>query len=177
MKLSVPKYLWFATAALITVSIVSPLFAPVSHAQREGSDEKKTAKQDFKKLKTPVPYSKRSISRGRQIYMRYCTECHGPNGKALIDVIANATDLTNPKRWFSGTTEGEIFRSIRDGAGVSMPPFSMQMKKEEDMWHLVNYIRSLWPKDKRPELQDSKKKKLEAKQGSTTSQSEGESHE
>jgi mono/diheme cytochrome c family protein len=177
MIFSVPRYAWIATVALMAATMAFPLFTTVGHAQTEGSDEKKVAKQDFKKLKTPVPYSKRSISRGRQIYIRYCTECHGPDGKALMDVIADATDLTNPKRWLSGTTEGEIFRSIRDGAGVSMPPFSMQMKKEEDMWHLVNYIRSLWPKDKRPELQDPNKKKLEAKQGSTTPRSEGESHE
>ena len=70
----------------------------------------------------------------------------------INDIIADATDLTNTKRWFSGSTEGEVFRSIRDGAGVAMPPYKSKIRKEEDIWHLVNFVRSLWPKDQRPEL-------------------------
>ena len=74
---------------------------------------------------------------------------------AIVDVIANATDLTNPKAWKSGTSEGEIFRSIRDGAGEAMPPFAEKVPKEEDLWHLVNYTRNLWPDSARPKLEKS----------------------
>lgn len=108
---------------------------------------------DFKALKSPVAYTSESIKRGKTLYVRMCTECHGPDGKALMDVIADATDLTSPKLWLSGTTEGEIFRSILDGAGVSMPPYKTQIRREEDMWHLVNFVRSLWPESVRPQLQ------------------------
>jgi mono/diheme cytochrome c family protein len=52
-----------------------------------------------------------------------------------------------------------MFRSIRDGAGASMPAFKTQLRSEEDMWHLVNYIRSLWPESARPPLQESADKK------------------
>ena len=103
-----------------------------------------------RKLKSPVPYSKASIARGKVVYTRECTECHGADGKSLIDVVANATDLTDPKAWTSGTSEGEIFRSIRDGAGEAMPPFAEKVSKEEDIWHMVNYLRSLWPASARP---------------------------
>ena len=112
---------------------------------------------DFKQLKNPVPNTKKSIARGKMIFVRQCAECHGPDGKSLIDVIADATDLTQPKLWFSGTTEGEAFRSIRDGAGVSMPPFKATIRREEDMWHLVNFIRNLWPVAKRPAVQEETK--------------------
>lgn len=124
----------------------------------EAGSEKSEEAIDYKKLKSPVPYSKRSIARGKMIYRRYCTECHGLDGKALMDVVADATNLTEPARWRSGTAEGEIFRSISEGAGIDMPPFKFQLQKEEDMWHLVNFIRSLWPEDKRPELQEEPKK-------------------
>ena len=82
--------------------------------------------------------------------------CILPNGKAQVDVVADATDLTNPKLFKSGTSEGEIFRSIRDGAGETMPPFKTQISKEEDFWHLVNFIRNLWPEGVRPEVQPEK---------------------
>ena len=112
-------------------------------------------REEARKLKSPVPFSKASIARGKILYTRACTECHGADGKSLVDVIANATDLTNPKAWKSGTSEGEIFRSIRDGAGEAMPPFAEKVSKEEDLWHLVNYLRSLWPDSARPKLEKS----------------------
>ncbi|HEV8001659.1 MAG TPA: c-type cytochrome [Planctomycetaceae bacterium] len=117
--------------------------------------EKPLASEAARKLKSPVPFSKPSIARGKVLYVRACTECHGADGKSQVDVIANATDLTNPKAWKSGTSEGEIFRSIRDGAGEAMPPFAEKVSKEEDLWHMVNYLRSLWPDSARPKLEKS----------------------
>lgn len=112
-----------------------------------------TATTDFKSLANPFPPTEKSIRRGGLIFARYCTECHGPDGKALLDVVADATDLTSPRLWYSGTTEGEIFRSIRDGAGEAMPPFKGKLAGEADIWHLVNFTRNLWPAAVRPEVQ------------------------
>jgi mono/diheme cytochrome c family protein len=119
-----------------------------------GSDALLTREQ-ARKLKSPVPFSKASIGRGQILYKRACTECHGGDGKSLVDVVANATDLTNPKAYRSGTSPGEIFRSIRDGAGESMPPFAEKVSKEEDLWNMVNYLRSLWPESARPAFEKS----------------------
>lgn len=91
-----------------------------------------------------IPYTKESITKGRSVFARNCVGCHGADGKAMVDVVADATDLTAPKTWKNGHTEQEIFRSIRDGQGASMPAFKAQLG-ELDMWHLVNFIRSLWP--------------------------------
>lgn len=111
--------------------------------------------EDAKKLKNPVPYSKESLARGRVLYNHACTECHGSDGKSLVDVIANATDLTQPKFWANGTSDGEIFRSIRDGVGDSMPAFKEEIETEEGIWDLVNFTRSLWPAAMRPKLQET----------------------
>jgi mono/diheme cytochrome c family protein len=119
-------------------------------SQSEGS---RMSTEEAKKLKSPVPFTRESIAQGRTLFSRNCTTCHGNDGKSQVDVVANATDLTDPKVWGSGTSEGEIFRSIRDGAGDAMPPFKSQLSKEEDIWHLVNFIRSLWPEPLRPKLQ------------------------
>ena len=35
-----------------------------------------------------------------------------------------------------------------------MPAFHSQIRQEEDLWHLVNFIRNLWPESTRPPLQD-----------------------
>ena len=123
-----------------------------------GAGDTKLSQADARKLKNPVAYTKKSISRGRIIYSQNCTGCHGADGKAELAVIAEATDLTSPKLYKNGTSDGEIFRSIRDGAGDQMPPFSSQIDKEEDLWHLVNFIHSLWPESMRPVLQEDKSK-------------------
>jgi cbb3-type cytochrome c oxidase subunit III len=106
---------------------------------------------DAKALKNPVSNTAKSIARGKLLFVTSgCVSCHGNDGKALIEVVANATDLTNPKVWKNGTAEGQIFRSIRDGAGGAMPAFKGQIGQEEDVWNLVNFIHSLWPQDQRP---------------------------
>jgi mono/diheme cytochrome c family protein len=142
--------------------ITAALWGAMTAASTTWSDDTPAAKssgerlttEEAKKLKSPVPFSKASIARGKILYTRECTECHGADGKSLVDVIANATDLTDPKAWNSGTSEGEIFRSIRDGAGEAMPPFADKFTKEGDLWHMVNYLRSLWPESARPKLQE-----------------------
>jgi mono/diheme cytochrome c family protein len=128
--------------------------AACSEDTAEAKGTKLLTSEQAKKLKSPVPFGKGSIARGKVLYTRECTECHGADGKSLLDVVANATDLTDPKAWKSGISEGEVFRSIRDGAGEAMPPFSEKFPKEKDLWDLTNYLRSLWPEPARPKLQE-----------------------
>ena len=56
------------------------------------------------------------------------------------------SNLTDDK-WDRGSTDGEIFMVIRDGAG---PKFDMKGYKakmtETDIWNVVNYLRSVQAK-------------------------------
>lgn len=138
------------------VRCVAALLAAIGFGAAQEND--RISREGAKKLKSPVPFSKKSIAQGRNMFVRYCTACHGPDGKATVDVMGDATDLTNPKVWKSGTSEGEIFRSIRDGAGDTMPAFKSQVPQEQDIWYLVQYIHSLWPDALRPPLEDKEGK-------------------
>ncbi len=144
---------------LVLVFVCLLLGAPATFVTRGAAatqdDNGRLTEEQVKQLKNPIPFSKASIAKGLILYRRDCVECHGADGKSQVDVIANATDLTEPKYWKSGITQGEVFRSIRDGAGDSMPPFSDTIEKEEDLWHVVNYVISLWPEDARPKLNDA----------------------
>jgi mono/diheme cytochrome c family protein len=122
-----------------------------------GDAPAKLTREEAQKLKNPVADTKTSIARGRVIFMQNCTTCHGENGKAEGSLIADATDLTSPQLYKSGSSEGEIFHSIRDGAGDQMPAFKSQLDSETDIWNLVNFIRSLWPAAMRPPVQDDGK--------------------
>jgi mono/diheme cytochrome c family protein len=116
-------------------------------SQQVAADAPPLSADAAKALKNPVPTSSDSIARGKRLYQTHgCANCHGADGKALVEIVANATDLTDPSVWKNGTDEGLVFRSIRDGAGLAMPPFKTEVTEQEDLWHLVNFVRSLWPK-------------------------------
>ena len=97
----------------------------------------------------PVTPDAASVTRGGQVFQQYCTECHGRDGKAQVDVISDATDLTEPEAYYSGASEQDIFNSISNGAGVAMPAWNVQIADETDIWHLVYFIRSLWTEEQR----------------------------
>jgi len=71
--------------------------------------------------------------------------CHGLNaeGSPGNDLTPAAPDLTD-KECKNGSTDGEIFNSIKNGIGpdFNMGAFTDQLK-DEDIWKVVNYVRSL----------------------------------
>ncbi|MBK9520754.1 MAG: c-type cytochrome [Rhodocyclaceae bacterium] len=95
-----------------------------------------------------TPPGAESISKGRALYMSNCTACHGNDGKSQVDVVSNATDLTEPLLYHNGTTDADITRSIRDGVGGVMPAWGAVFNNEESIENLKNFIKSLWPTKK-----------------------------
>jgi mono/diheme cytochrome c family protein len=85
-----------------------------------------------------------SVAQGAKLYQLYCTECHGRDGRAQMDVISDATDLTDPQAYYSGSTREDIFTSIDKGAGVAMPAWGAQLGGDDNIWSLVDFIQSLW---------------------------------
>ena len=72
--------------------------------------------------------------------------CASPGCCCRDRVPRYPSDLTDAK-WDRGSTDGEIFLVIRDGAG---PDFTMKGYKgrmaDNDIWNVVNYLRSVGPK-------------------------------
>jgi mono/diheme cytochrome c family protein len=96
------------------------------------------------KIKNPVAATPESIAAGQTVY-RKCAPCHGAQGQGGPgnDLIPAAPSLVDDM-WDHGSTDGEIFNNIKNGIG---PDFNMvpwkDMLKDEDMWNVVNYIRTL----------------------------------
>ena len=97
------------------------------------------------KIQNPTPASADSIAAGQQLYRRYCASCHGANaeGGQGNDLIPAAPDLTD-KDWKHGASDGEIFSVIKNGVPpeLNMVPFADQIK-DPDIWHIVNYVKSI----------------------------------
>ena len=90
------------------------------------------------------PEDAAAIERGAQLFQQYCTECHGRDGRAQLDVISDATDLTQPTYYYSGSSDQEVYNSIANGAGVAMPAWRAQLGSDAAVWDLVYYVKTLW---------------------------------
>lgn len=105
---------------------------------------------DAAALKNPVKATPASIAAGKKLYDTQCATCHGDSGKGDGKMAASITtgpkpsDLTDAS-WKHGSTDGEIFTLIRDGSkGTGMRGYAARMKPD-DIWNVVNYLRTLGP--------------------------------
>ena len=101
-------------------------------------------------LSSPMPTTPESVDAGAATYARHCVTCHGVTGRGDGQLAAataaygsrpsNLTDTT----WQHGSSDGEIFVTIRDGIG---PDFAMDAYRERltepEIWNLVNYLHTL----------------------------------
>jgi mono/diheme cytochrome c family protein len=101
---------------------------------------------EAKKMKAAVPSSPAAIEAGKQLYTKYCRFCHGDTGLGdgrLAPKNSKPSDLTD-KEWTRGSSEGEIFWIIQNGAP---PEYQMKGLKgkvsDADTWNLVHFVRSL----------------------------------
>ena len=97
-------------------------------------------------IKNPSrPPTPNRLPRASRAFKRHCATCHGINaeGGPGNDLIPAAPDLTDDT-WDHGSTDGEIFDNIKNGMApdFNMVPWKDQLK-DEDIWNVVNYLRSI----------------------------------
>ena len=95
-------------------------------------------------LRNPFPPNAESISAGSEVYVRWCQSCHGESGRgdgpgaAGLDPPPADLVIHVPLH-----PEADLFRFIRDGiSGTAMTGLGDSLTNEE-MWHVVNYIKTL----------------------------------
>lgn len=80
-----------------------------------------------------------------QIFKKYCTECHGVDGRAQTKKgkYSHARDIADGQ-WQDEVSDERIFNSIMNGRNIrgNMPGFSKEISDEEAN-ALVTYVRQL----------------------------------
>lgn len=144
-----------AIASLLMASMIAP--APAAQDSQKSAPRKDTEKGGA--VKGPLPYTSGSLARGKQFYLLHCVECHDQDGRGLGRRDFNGTppaDLTDPEAWVYGTSPESVFATIRNGTKEDMPGYKDKLQ-DEQIWHVVNFVRSLWPEAKRPKMQTTEK--------------------
>jgi mono/diheme cytochrome c family protein len=103
------------------------------------------------KAPNPVKSTPASLAAGKKTYGYDCAMCHGKDGDGKGDLAADMKlkmlDYTDPAA-LKDMTDGELFYIIKNGKG-DMPAEGDRAKSEE-VWNLVNYVRSFAKKDAKP---------------------------
>ena len=99
---------------------------------------------EYNNMENPYAGVKDRDKIGFDIYSVYCQSCHGKKGqgdginsKLLETPVADFTDQS-----FKEQTDGSLYYKVFKGRN-EMPAFDRIITDEEDLWMLVNYIRSL----------------------------------
>ena len=97
-----------------------------------------------KKMKNPVASDAESIAAGKALWSTHCKSCHGTKG--LGDGTKAATLKTEPgdfsKPSVQAQSDGSLFYKTSEGRD-DMPSYKKKIPDQDDIWSLVNYIRTL----------------------------------
>ncbi|GAB3687828.1 cytochrome c [Spirosoma flavus] len=93
-------------------------------------------------LTNPIPQTEKSMAEGQLLYTRYCSHCHGADGKGDGPVGKEYKGVPNYSSDALKTlNDGHIFHVITHGKG-RMWPHGSQITPE-DRWKIVQYVHKL----------------------------------
>jgi mono/diheme cytochrome c family protein len=118
---------------LFTVLFVTVLMAFVPKSQNDPWP----VPDKYKNMANPVKSDATSIATGKSLFNQHCKSCHGPKA-AQLDTESG--DFTKPD--FQKQTDGALFYKTSEGR-KDMPSFKKKIADQEEIWAVVNYMRTL----------------------------------
>lgn len=98
----------------------------------------------YVKVVNPQKSDQKSYKEGKELYAKHCQSCHGKTG--LGDGSKAAQLKSEPGNFslasFQKQTDGALFYKITEGRD-DMPSFKKKLDDADEMWELINYIRTL----------------------------------
>ncbi len=97
----------------------------------------------YNKMKNPVKTDAESLATGKSLWATHCQSCHGKQGRG--DGAKAAQLKTAPedftKAGVQSQSDGALFYKTLEGRD-DMPSFKKKIADQDDIWALVNYIRT-----------------------------------
>ena len=131
-------------AALLVIAAAMAFLVTAAAAAAQEPPAEPHERADAQALENPVEPTRESLVAGRQRYVFLCRQCHGNRGAGDGDMSHAGgipSDFTDDV-WTHGASDGEIFTVIKEGVTADMQGYGNQLR-DEDIWNLVNYIKSL----------------------------------
>lgn len=97
----------------------------------------------YNKMPNPVKSDAASIAAGKEVWTKHCQSCHGKSGKgdgpkaAQLKTLPPDLSQADAQR----QTDGAMFYKTIEGRD-DMPSFKKKIPDQEDLWSVINYIRT-----------------------------------
>ena len=129
--------------SLLILSISCLAFMLVSFISKQ-VQEPWNAPEKYAKMANPVKADAASIAEGKELYVKHCQSCHGKKGKGdgskAAQLDTDCGDFTTAA--FAKQSDGSIFYKTQEGR-KDMPSYKKKIPDQNEIWSVVNYVRTL----------------------------------
>jgi mono/diheme cytochrome c family protein len=98
----------------------------------------------YKNKVNPLKGNAESVATGKTLYNQHCKSCHGAKGKGdgpkAAQLDTECGDFT--KASFHAQTDGSLFYKVYQGR-KDMPSYKTKIPDADDIWAVVNFMRTL----------------------------------
>lgn len=99
--------------------------------------------EKYLKMANPVKADAESLATGKELWAKHCQSCHGKTGKGdgskAAQLKTTPEDLGKPE--IQKQPDGAFFYKTSTGR-KDMPSFNKKIPDQEDIWAIVNYLRT-----------------------------------
>ena len=124
---------------LVVIAIVSFAF----YSFTDEVQEEWVVPEEYEKMKNPTDPTV-DLAIGKSLYNKHCKSCHGKegygDGSKADEVEGDLGDFSSEE--FHAQSDGAIFYKSYIGRD-DMPNYEKKIPDEEDMWLVVNYMRTM----------------------------------
>jgi mono/diheme cytochrome c family protein len=127
---------------LCTLAIVFAFLFSVGALLAQTASTSCSNPEEVAKMVNPVKPTAESLAQGKKYYGYDCAMCHGAtgNGKGDVETTDKLPDFTDAAA-MKVRSDSQIFCSLKTGKGHM--PLERVRISENELWNLVNYVRSL----------------------------------
>jgi mono/diheme cytochrome c family protein len=102
-----------------------------------------TVPDAYKNKVNPLKGDAASVATGKTLYVQHCKSCHGTKGKGDGTKAAQLdTDCGDFTKDLADQTDGALFYKTYEGR-KDMPSYKKKIPDANDIWAVVNYMRTL----------------------------------
>ncbi len=97
----------------------------------------------YNKMTNPVKGDAEALATGKEVWTKHCQSCHGKAGKGDGSKAAQLKTLPDDlsKADVQKQPDGAFFYKTSEGRD-DMPSFKKKIPDQEDIWAVVNYMRT-----------------------------------
>lgn len=112
-------------------------------ASKYGENDPWEVPAKYAKMENPQEANKASLKVGKSLWNKHCGSCHGKDGfgdgSKANQLDTPCGDFTTEE--FQSQSDGSIFYKSKFGRD-EMPNFEKKIPYDEDLWHVINYVRT-----------------------------------